>query len=310
MRKHLRTIAVIGCGLSLMTGCDGGSERGSTPAGQVVAKVNESEISIHQVNFELANNPRLRQIEPKMANDLVVTQLAQQEVLVQKAKQAKLDRDPQVMQAIESAKRKVLARAYMQRAANNAVPPTPSDVSKYVHEHPEFFDKRRVYQLQELLIDKNSVDTDALRKKVDSNVKFKDILVWLKENNARIRANQGVKAAEQLPLASAKALLNTKTTQVSLVDTNNALYLYQIMAIQEQPMASENFNKSAENFLMTQSRKKAAIEDAKMAYDIAKIEFLGQFAHLNQQVASPAHDMETEIGVNLNENETGLAPEN
>src|SRR6267378_3403304 len=49
-----------------------------------------------------------------------------QELLVHRAIKAKLDRDSQVMQAIEAAKRQILARAYIDRAVTAASSETGS----------------------------------------------------------------------------------------------------------------------------------------------------------------------------------------
>jgi len=293
--------------LMFITGCSNNEET-SVASGQVVAKVNDSEISIHQVNFELSRNPRFRQIDPQVASEVVVKQLVQQEVLVQKAKQSKLDRDPEVMQAIESAKRKILAQTYMQRIALAILPPTQAEIDDFISEHPEFFDKRRVYQLKEVIIDKSSINEEELTEKVKANNSFNDILEWLKSENARAKTSQGVKSAEQLSAAVAKGLLVMKAQQVAIIPDERALYLFYIDAIKEQPVPADKINNNAENYILAEKRKKAAIDDAKIAYDMSKIEYLGQFAKLNQQ-ATPMQDIEADIGVSLDESEKEATPD-
>ncbi len=301
-RSILSIVALCCILLVFITGCSNEESPSSATGGQVVAKVNDSEISIHQVNFELSRNQRLHQIDPQVASEVVVKQLVQQEVLVQKAKQSKLDRDPQVMQAFESAKRKILAQTYMQRIAAAVLAPTQAEIDSFINEHPEFFDKRRVYQLQEVAVDKNSISEDELQSKVKAGETFKDILAWLKSKNARIKASQGVKSAEQLPAAVAKGLLSMKAQQVAVIPTERAIFLFHLAAVQEQPVPADNVNKSAENYLLAQKRKQAAIDDAKIAYDMSTIEFMGQFAKLNQQATS-MQDIEADIGVSLDESE-------
>ena len=90
-RQNLLNTIILTVMLGLgLAGCGHKSEGGAT---QVVAKVNGDEISIHQVNFQLARLGALDKEKSKLAAKEVLSKLVNQELLKQKAVEAKLDRD-------------------------------------------------------------------------------------------------------------------------------------------------------------------------------------------------------------------------
>ena len=86
-------------------------------ATQVVAKVNSGEISVHQINFVLQRTPSIPQAQAAAAKRQILESLIDQELAVQQAQENKLERTPEVMQAIENARREILSRAYIEQAA-------------------------------------------------------------------------------------------------------------------------------------------------------------------------------------------------
>ncbi|MFX9077455.1 hypothetical protein ABTN32_20565, partial [Acinetobacter baumannii] len=79
---------------------------------------------IHQINGVLSRTPNLPQDRAQAAGKQILQSLIDQELLIQQAQEQKLDRDANVMQAIESAKREILARAYVERLGTSASKPS------------------------------------------------------------------------------------------------------------------------------------------------------------------------------------------
>src|SRR5678816_2245114 len=89
-----------------------GCEKEPLPETQVAARVNDGEVSVHQVEHTLQQQPRLIAEYGDKAARVALDSLIEQEIAAQAAREAGLDRDPAVIQALEAAKREALARAY------------------------------------------------------------------------------------------------------------------------------------------------------------------------------------------------------
>ncbi|MEW5873497.1 MAG: EpsD family peptidyl-prolyl cis-trans isomerase, partial [Chloroflexota bacterium] len=122
---------VAGCGDKKET------EAGDKPASQVVARVNGTELTVHQVNFALQRIPNLSPEQSRAASLQVVRNLVEQELAVQQALADKLDRDATVVQALDAARRQILAEAWMGRKVGAPAEPTDADVQEYFNAHPE-----------------------------------------------------------------------------------------------------------------------------------------------------------------------------
>ena len=118
----LRTVALaVAVGATLLAGCGDKKEK---PASQTAARVNKEEITVHQINFVLAQQRALPADQAASASRAALERLIDQELALQKASDQKLDRDPRVVQQIEAARRDIISRAYLEKIGEGAPKPT------------------------------------------------------------------------------------------------------------------------------------------------------------------------------------------
>jgi EpsD family peptidyl-prolyl cis-trans isomerase len=164
-----------------LAGC--GRDDGKKPASQVAVRVNKEEVTVHQLNNQLAQFRNLSAEQQKQATTQVLERMIDQELLVQKAIEKKLDRDPRVMQAIEASRRQILSQAYIERLSQAAVKPAPDEVKKFYAERPELFSQRKIYRLQELAIPaREGLTLQALEGEIKKAKSLNDVIAWLKSN--------------------------------------------------------------------------------------------------------------------------------
>ena len=144
------------------------------PASQIAAKVNSGEISVHQINYLLtragagANAPEMA---PKLRRE-ILDRLVDQELAVEQAVAKKLDRSPDVLMAIENARREILARSYIEQITAPIAKPTIDEAKKYYTDHPQLFAERRVYNIQEIVVPTTTGIADQLREMLDGGAKI------------------------------------------------------------------------------------------------------------------------------------------
>lgn len=276
--------------VALMAGCgdkkDGTAEEGKPT--QVAAKVNGTELTVSQVNYALQRIPNLDKDQSKAASLQVIRNLVDQEVLAQKAQSEKLDRDPVVVQALDAARRQIMAEAYMSRKLGTPAEPTDAEVSDYFNKHPELFTKRKIYRLQELAIKAPKEKQEVIRKQLADSKTLGDFAAWLKDEKYPVQASQGVKPAEQLPQALLPKLAEMPDGQAMVVNTPEGLLVILLADSQVQPVTLEQAKPAIVRLLQNEARQKAAKAELDKVKAEAKIEYVGEFADAGKE--APAAD--------------------
>lgn len=275
----------------LVAGCGDKKDEAATAEKaptQVAAKVNGTELTVHQVNYALQRIPNLDQEQTKAASLQVVRNLVDQEVIAQKALADKLDRDPTVVQALDAARRQILAEAYMSRKLGTPAEPSDAEVADYFDQHPELFAKRKIYRLQEISIKAPKEKYDAIRAQLGAFGTLEDFVTWLKAENLPVKSAQGVKTAEQLPLQMLPQLAKMPDGQAMVVNTPDGLMVIVLVDSQMQPVTLEQAKPAIARLLQTQAHQKAAKAEMDTLRAAAKIEYMGEFVDAGKEAAAAA----------------------
>jgi EpsD family peptidyl-prolyl cis-trans isomerase len=278
-----------------LSGC-GGKDDGKKNT-QVLARVNGEEITVHQVNNVLARMGVNSKEQADQATRQVVDRLVNQELLLQQAKKDKVDREPGVVQAIEASKRDILSQAYMEKRLAQSAKPSAAEVEKFYGEHPELFEHRRVYQMQELAVEVPRAAQPELREKLKGMGNIKQIADWLSANGYKFAANAGVKPAESLPMPLLPQLQKMKAGDTAiLTGGENVMQVLGVGAVQEQPLPRDKALPFIERHLANQRGAEKTREILDGLRKAAEIEYLGAAAQKDagkkpeQEPARPADE--------------------
>lgn len=281
------------CVAAVLVAACGGSDQKA--ASQVAAKVNKSEITVHQLNFAMQRVGKVPDDKIKQAQKQVLDRLIDQELLVQQALEKKLDRDPDVLLQLEAARRQILAQAFIQQVTGG-IQKAPTDTIKgFYDEHPELFKERRVYRFAQMAIAAPPERQDAVRAKLEALDKSPDkgkilpqLAAWLKTENIPFRANQATQAAEQLPMEALSKYHKMAVGDILYQPGPQGIVIAQLIAAQTVPLSEEQATPFIEQYLQNRERLKLSDSEMKRLKDAAKIEYLGEFAAMAKAAPAPA----------------------
>ncbi|WP_394458648.1 EpsD family peptidyl-prolyl cis-trans isomerase [Roseateles sp. BYS180W] len=270
----LLKVSVIALALTL-TAC--GKSDGEKKASQTAVRVNSEEVTVHQINYVLQRQQGIRPEQQEAATKQILERLIDQELAVQKAQDLKLDRDSNVVQQVEYAKREILARAYAEKISQSASKPSADEVTKYYDANPALFKERRVYNFQEIGIEANAEKQAAVRDKLRQAKSIQEFVEYLKAEQIRFGVNQTVRPAEQLPLSSVESMSRLKDGDSIVNSTANGLQVLHLAASKVQSITLEQAKPAIEQFLLNQRKGELMKADIKQLRDSAKIEYIGKF---------------------------------
>lgn len=274
-RTAARQVAML-LAVAALAGCGGGESK-DKPATQVAAKVNKEEISVHQLNHVLQQQ-RVRPEQADRAGRQVLERLIDQELAVQGAAEMRLDRDPQVLRQIEAARREIIARAYTERISESVGKPRPEDISRYFNDHPELFTERRVYNLEEIVVEASPEQVPALRERLAAAKSVDQFVEELKVAGTRVGVNFAMRAAEQLPLTNLRSFGAMKDGERVFTQTPGGAHILVLLSSRSEPVTEQRAQPAIEQFLMNENKRKFLEADAKRLRAAAKIEYVGRFA--------------------------------
>lgn len=252
---------------------------------QVVAKVNKDEISIHQINFQLnrltQNSQKpLNEAQSKDAARQILTRLVDQQLLQQQAIEAKLDRDPRILQVIEASKNEILAQAYLEQMLSKAAKPTTAEIDNFYQENPALFENRRVFRLQELAVNVSADKYAEIEENVKRVKNINEVAAWLKSQNYPFNANSNVRAAEQLPLDFLTQIQTLKDGELIVTKTPQSISVVHIAASQSAPIARDKATPIIEQYFLNQNKSALAKKEMAALKEKANIEYVGAFADM------------------------------
>ena len=262
-----------------------GDRKQDKAASQTAARVNREEVTVHQINQWLQQQRGLKPEQIDIASRQILELLVDQELAVQRTRDLKIDQDPRVMLQVDAAKREVLARAYAEKTGEAAAKPNADEVKKYFDARPSLFKERRVYNLQELTVQATPQQVTALREQLQRNKSANELVLYLKANDLRFSADQGVRPAEQLPANVLESVATMADGQMVLLPSPAGARVLLLVGSRSEPLDEARARPAIEQFLLGEARRKLVETDVKALRASAKIEYVGQFA---QPAASAA----------------------
>lgn len=277
MKIHPRPVPAALLMLSLIVGgCGKEAEKAVTT--QVAAKVNTTEITVFQVNNVLAKTPNVTPAVEQRVKREILDNLIDQQLARQKAIENKLDRSPNVLQTLEAAKTEILARAYLEQIATAQPKATPAEVKDYYNAHPDLFEQRRIYNIEEISLPAQPGLAEALREQAGKLRSMQDIAAWLRSREIQFNANNGVRAAEQIPLEFLGNMRAMKDGEIRVFELRGGLQVIRVLASKQVPVNEATAAPKIRQFLFSQSSNAAIVKEMKEVRELAKIEYIGEFA--------------------------------
>ncbi|OYT85760.1 MAG: peptidyl-prolyl cis-trans isomerase, EpsD family [Burkholderiales bacterium PBB6] len=270
----------------VLIGCGGSKDKAAT---QAAARVNSGEITVHQINQALQQQRGLAPEQTEAVSRQLLERLIDQELAVQKAEELKLDRQPQVVAAIEAAKRDIIARAYGDKVAESVAKPTPDEVQKYFNDTPALFSNRRIYNLQEFNVQVPEARMVEAQARLQATKSTHDVQEVLKALQLPSSNNAATQPAEALPLSLVAKLGTLADGQSLVLPLPGGLKVVNIASSKSEPVTLEQARPAIELFLSNDRKRNTVAADIKALRTAAKVEYLGKFAEKAADAASGAN---------------------
>jgi EpsD family peptidyl-prolyl cis-trans isomerase len=134
--------------LLVLAACDRGAK---APEGQVVATVDGKEVTIHELNAEVAGlGARTSGAPAKLVESVALQRVIERKMLANEASKLKLDKNPQFLLAKERTDENLLVQALQADIQQKVPAATREAAQKYVAENPIVFGDRKVFTLDQI----------------------------------------------------------------------------------------------------------------------------------------------------------------
>ncbi len=234
----------------MLVGCSG--QQNSSISSQVLAKVNGDEIFAYTLQNELKASQQ--NADNQAAAKKVLTGLIDRQLLVQEALKLDLERTPEVIQAIESAKAKIYAQAYLSKKIAKLSPASESDINQYIESHPDKFRHRKVFKMQDVVFSNNQslLDLSSAEKEVLTLAELKTIL---SAKGINFESGDSQLFTDRLPDYVLDKIKPMKKGDLLFLQSNNNIIVKSIEDIVEQPMPEKSAHLLASRLLSQQKQQ-------------------------------------------------------
>jgi peptidyl-prolyl cis-trans isomerase C len=289
--KGFVTGSTVATGVTLIALAIGGCADGNSAEKlDIVARVNDAEITASQLRTALAAKGEVAPTAE--AAQQALDGLVNEQLLVDAALASSLDRDPAVVQALEAARRQVLARAFLDRAVFTKEEISATDQTAYFKRNPALFAQRRLYQIAAFTVATEQL-TDSVVRKLEPARSPDGVALVLTGQRIAFAMQNLTRAAEQLPLEQLPQFAAANIGDVVIEHSENQRStLMLITGTQNAPLGFDSAQPIIEQYLANVRNAEALDAHLKTARAAARI--TREDASLLVAAATPAESMETD----------------
>ena len=285
---QLGHVAALASVLLLVAACD---NAGPPAESQAAVRVNNSEVSIHQVQAVLQRQSRIDAAGTATGAALsgVVEVLVDQELAAQAAKSQGLDKQPDVIQALELSRRETLARAHHDRIADAVRNPSSDEIDRYYDEHPALFAQRRLYLLQEWAVEAGD---DQLLKLEEAAARLNGVDALqntLHRLGLRYTTRQFAQAAEDVPLLLLKPLSTAEVGQPLVFAQPGGARVFTVIHAHLAPVDRRTAADAIASYLVAERKRQRVGEEMTALRKQAKLQYATGFGAAQAAASAPAH---------------------
>jgi EpsD family peptidyl-prolyl cis-trans isomerase len=265
--------------MSLALAACGEKKEESAKPTQVIAKVNDTELSVHQLNFSLQGLQETNPEQLVKIRKAALDRLIEQEVIVQDAIDKKVDRDPTVRSQLDAARRDILVRNHLQKLGAAVAVPPDDLIAKFYVDRPELFRERQIYQFTEVVLPRAPQNWPEIEKAIATTKNMQEVLEELRKKGINLPVGQNIiRAAEDLPQDLLKNLAALKDGEVIVYGRPPGIVIGQIVARRTVPVDEVKAKPAIIKFLSSKSQGEMVQSQVRKLMDTAKISYVGEFS--------------------------------
>ncbi|MFA9441858.1 EpsD family peptidyl-prolyl cis-trans isomerase [Uliginosibacterium sp. sgz301328] len=249
---------------------------GSTQAAATIATVNGDPITRDRF-IDALGDPSAPQGDPAQAGK-VLDRLIDEQIVVQRAIEKKVDRDPQVAREMDAARRDILRRAYLEDISNDIKAPSRQEVRQYYQQHPDLFSRRRIYSFRVLNLPGMRERAAEIQGQVARARGLPDLMPWLQHNGMEFVDSATQKPAELIPMDALPRLARMRDGQLAVTVDGDDVEIVQLSSSRVEPLDLATATPLITQYLTNQRRLERAEQEVNELRASARIEKLGEFA--------------------------------
>ena len=272
MKKTFLVSAAVS--LLALAACDKGSK---VPEGQVVATVDGTEVTVHELNAELAMiGNRAAGAPAKLVESVALQRVIERKMLANEATKLKLDKNPQFLLAKQRTDEGLLVQALQGDIQAKVPAATRESAQKFVAENPQVFGDRKVFTLDQIQFLRPANIEQLPLKQAKTMAEVERVLV---DANIEYR-----RAPQQLDSLVINPALTTEITKIAATANGEpfifsdqpqgapvpVLYVNNITNTVTQPFTGERAITYAQNLIQRQDVQKRLIAELKKIQDSYK----------------------------------------
>ena len=260
--------------------------------GQSLVKVDGEEITMLQLNEEL-QRANVQPVQQEAASKQLLESLIDRQLISAEAARNKIDRTPEVMQAIAHAKTQIITQAYLKSISSKATKPTKAEIDDYFQKHPELFSNRKQFEMISIAIVSSDLNAE-LKSAIDAAKSLDEVAAWLVKHDVKFLKGKGTRSSADLPAEMLTNLLNLPKGAMFIVNEGDKSMIVSVVNIKETPVAAKDTAPQIEQYLINSRTKEILQTEIAHLRSLAKIEYLNASAPAATQTKAAIQGLTTQ----------------